>query len=241
MNRTILALGFASLIGASLLRAEEDNAGVAPNRISFFAVPLQCPAAPQIGCGLVSKPILVELEHQPTIKEAWLNESGTLIAVVWRNSADPEAGTNAAQRVLQNHGLTATEPAAAERAVDLKSFTSGQAWYHSTEVEILSKEEAKIIAARLVRRVQAKAGLSDDKAKALETRFYEFMASPVMLAMSSRHTWIETAAPALLKVARELLSQNEVEAVREAIGKGFLPVAGDKEEAKGKFPDCCSR
>jgi hypothetical protein len=172
MNRTILALGFASLIGASLLRAEEDNAGVAPNRISFFAVPLQCPAAPQIGCGLVSKPILVELEHQPTIKEAWLNESGTLIAVVWRNSADPEAGTNAAQRVLQNH---------------------------------------------------------------------EFMASPVMLAMSSRHTWIETAAPALLKVARELLSQNEVEAVREAIGKGFLPVAGDKEEAKGKFPDCCSR
>ena len=237
----IIALGIASLIGASLLRAEEEKAGIAPDLISFFPVQLQCPAAPQIGCGLVSKPILLELQREPAIAEAWLNETGTVVAGVWRNSADAEVRTSA-QRVLQKHGLTSTELGAAARAVELKSFVSGEAWYHSTDVDTLSKQEARIIAARLVRRVQRKVRLSDDKAKTLEARFYDFMASPAMLAMSSPQTRIEAATPALLKVARdEHLSQNEVGAVQEAIAKGFLPVAGDKEETKGGIPDCCSR
>ena len=184
----------------------------------------------------------LELQREPAIAEAWLNETGTMVAVVWRNSADAEVRTSAAQRVLQKHGLTATELGAAARVVELKSFVSGEAWYHSTDVDTLSKQEARIIAARLVHRVQRKVRLSDDKAKAMEVRFYDFMASPAMLAMSSPQTWIETATPALLKVARdEHLSQNEVGAVQEAIAKGFLPVAGDKEETKGGIPDCCSR
>ena len=131
MKRMIIALGIASLIGASLLRAEEDKAGIAPDLVSFFAVQLQCPAAPQIGCGPVSKPILLELQREPAIAEAWLNETGTVIAVVWRNSADAEVRTSAAQRVLQKHGQMATElrarERAQERALELKSFVAGEA------------------------------------------------------------------------------------------------------------------
>ncbi len=48
MKRTILALGFASLIGASLLGAEENKNRITADRISLFTVPLRCPAAPDI-------------------------------------------------------------------------------------------------------------------------------------------------------------------------------------------------
>lgn len=80
MKRTALVLGIASVIGASLLGAEESKTAAAPDRVSFFKVPFQCPAAPQIGCGSASKPILLELQHEPIIAEAWLNQTGTVLA-----------------------------------------------------------------------------------------------------------------------------------------------------------------
>jgi hypothetical protein len=70
MKRTTLVLGIVGAICASLLGAEESKTAIAPERISLFRVPLQCPAAPQIGCGNASKPILLELQREPTIAEA---------------------------------------------------------------------------------------------------------------------------------------------------------------------------
>jgi hypothetical protein len=52
MKRRILALGFASLIGESLLGAEENRNGITADRISLFTVPLRCPAAPDIRLAL---------------------------------------------------------------------------------------------------------------------------------------------------------------------------------------------
>src|SRR6266550_2309017 len=37
-----------------------------------------------IGCGSASKPILLDLERQAGVLEAWLNRAGTIIAVVWK-------------------------------------------------------------------------------------------------------------------------------------------------------------
>src|SRR2546425_5658925 len=43
------------------------------SRLSFYEVPLVCPAAPQIGCGSASKPLLLELERSDVVSQAWLN------------------------------------------------------------------------------------------------------------------------------------------------------------------------
>src|SRR5215831_5535476 len=51
--------------------------------VSFYKVPLVCPAAPHIGCGSASKPLLVELERSGVVAEAWLNRAGTVMAIVW--------------------------------------------------------------------------------------------------------------------------------------------------------------
>src|SRR5882757_5092815 len=53
--------------------------------ITFYKTPLVCNAAPTIGCGSRAKPILLEMEKSPAVKEAWLNRSGTILAIVWKD------------------------------------------------------------------------------------------------------------------------------------------------------------
>src|SRR5216684_6062215 len=67
-----------------------NAATLTADRVSVFKAPLVCPAAPQIGCGGASKPILLDLERQPGVLEAWLNRAGTIIAVVWKLEANAE-------------------------------------------------------------------------------------------------------------------------------------------------------
>jgi copper chaperone CopZ len=60
----------------------KNAAATTADRVSLFKVSLQCPAAPQIGCGSAAKPILLNLERQPAMGEAWLNRAGTMIPVI---------------------------------------------------------------------------------------------------------------------------------------------------------------
>src|SRR5258708_1259674 len=46
--------------------------------VSIYKVGLICNAAPNIGCGSRSKPVLLTLEKNPAVKEAWLNRQGTM-------------------------------------------------------------------------------------------------------------------------------------------------------------------
>src|SRR5262249_48913282 len=59
--------------------------------VSMFEVPWVCPAAPAIGCGSHAKPILLQLERNPSVREAWLNRQGTMVAVVWSSDANKKA------------------------------------------------------------------------------------------------------------------------------------------------------
>src|SRR6266545_4757407 len=145
--------------------AGENAVATTPGRISLFKVSLQCPAAPQIGCGSASKPILLDLERQPAVREAWLNRAGTMIAVVWKPESDAETRRNVIAELEEDHATEMQGPSGDE---DLKSFLSGKGWYRGADVDRLSEEEAGIIATRLVRRVQAKAALAKDKAEGLQ-------------------------------------------------------------------------
>src|SRR6516164_3603407 len=90
MRTDIVAVLTSALLSALLAIAAENAETVPADRISIFRVPLVCPAAPQIGCGSASKPILLDLEKQPGVLEAWLNRAGTRIAIVWKPGSDAE-------------------------------------------------------------------------------------------------------------------------------------------------------
>src|SRR6266849_3990741 len=159
---TVLAGG---LLYAPFAHAADATATVTADRVSVFKAPLVCPAAPQIGCGSASKPILLDLEKQPGVLEAWLNRAGTIISVVWKSDADAEARRKVVAELKEDH---ATEREGKSRDESVKDFLSGKGWYRGADVDRLSEEEAGIIAARFVRRVQAKTALAKDRAERLQ-------------------------------------------------------------------------
>ena len=143
------------------------------------------------------------------------------------------------QAVLGENALKSAELGGAARDAELKSFLSGNAWYHGTEVDNLTRQESWIIAGRLLRRIRAKVALADEKAEALEAIFADIMARNALMGLTPQG-WTAATKEQLSKAANENLSQNEIEAFQDAITKGFLPVADDKEEQNGSTPDCCS-
>src|SRR5947199_8826695 len=129
----------SALLYATLASAAENAPAATPDRISVFKVPLVCPAAPQIGCGSASKPILLDLERQAGVLEAWLNRAGTIIAVVWKPESNAETRRNVATELKEDH---AVEMQGKSRNEAVKDFLSGKGWYRGADVDRLSEEEA---------------------------------------------------------------------------------------------------
>ena len=75
MKTHLTAVLASGLLYAPFAIGAENATAVTADRISVFKAPLVCPAAPQIGCGSASKPILLDLERQAGVLEAWLNRA----------------------------------------------------------------------------------------------------------------------------------------------------------------------
>ena len=109
--------------------------------ITFYDVPLVCGAAPAIDCGSRAKPLLMDLEQQSTIKEAWLNRTGTIMAIVWSRSVFTE---EVAKPAFEKHEIPYTERRHDNQTTG--SFRSEGRWLRCAEVDRLSLEEARVIA-----------------------------------------------------------------------------------------------
>src|SRR6266480_713814 len=198
----------------------ENAAATTANRISVFRAPLVCPAAPQIGCGSASKPILLDLERRAGVLEAWLNRGGTIIAVVWKPEWNAETRRNVATELKEDH---AVEMQGKSRDEAVKDFLSGKGWYRGADVDRLSEEEAGIIAARLVRRVQAKTALSKDKAEGLQLALTDGLRKQLTGASCGPNQ----KQPSLEDAAGKYLDQEQIKILREAIEKGARPLPNE--------------
>ncbi len=194
------------LLYVTLASAAENAAAATLDRISVFKVPLVCPAAPQIGCGSASKPILLDLERQPGVLEAWLNRAGTIISVVWKPDSDAETRRNVTAELKEDH---ATELEGKSRDNAVKDFLSGKGWYRGADVDRLSEEEADIIAARLVRWVRAKTVLANDKAEGLQRAFSDRLCKDL--------TGKSTGPNRLEDIARKYLNEEQTKILKQAI------------------------
>lgn len=199
-----------------------DRQTIEPDRISLFAVSLQCAAAPEIGCGSRAKPLLGDLEHRPGLTGAWLNEAGTVLAVVSEKGSPHEARLDAVRSASKDRKITANELTDARREEALKNFRSGRGWRGSAGMDELSTTEAQIIAARLVRRINEKHELPDEQAARLRAAFARVFAERFSKAETGE------AGEELLRVASGQLDSEATAALREAIAAGYRPLAGEK-------------
>lgn len=210
----------------------ETTAAITADRISLFKVWLQCPAVPQLGCGSAARPILLDLERQPAVVEAWLNRAGTTIAIVWKPESDAETRRNVtaelarvfrqrpAWPIKEDH---ATELQGESRDEGLKDFLSGKGWYRGADVDRLSEEEAGIIAARFVRRVQAKTALGKDKAEGLQRALAD-----VFEKLFTGGELGKKAEPFQLKdVAGQYLDEEQLKILKEVMDSGLRPLPNE--------------
>src|SRR5215510_5649950 len=165
MLKTITTVCCLTMLSCAPSFHAAEGAETPAKQVSIFQVPWQCPAAPAIGCGSHAKPILLQLEADPSVREAWLNRQGTMVAVVWNPDAKKKARREAEKTLKEQK---ASKISGSKEANALAEFNSGKGWYRGAEVDLLSEEEAGVIAARWVRRVQVKTTLTADKAKGLE-------------------------------------------------------------------------
>ncbi len=138
--------------------------------------------------------------------EAWLNRAGTIISVVWKPDSDAETRRNVTAELKEDH---ATELEGKSRDNAVKDFLSGKGWYRGADVDRLSEEEADIIAARLVRLVQAKTALPKDKAEELQHAFSDTLRKDL--------TGKSVGPNRLEDVAREYLDQEQIKILKQAI------------------------
>jgi len=197
--------------------------------VAFYQVPLMCPAAPGIGCGSRSKPILLVLESMPIIEEAWLDRQGKVLAIVWTAGTAEAARANAVVAVRNAHNLSAEELTGGAQDAALQSFRSGRDWYRGAEVDRLSEEEAGIIADRLMLRVTAKAPTISPKAEWLRSIMTNIIRSCLV---KSRDPFSkpcrETFADDLIAAVGDHLGAAEIDALQEATKAGFRPLAGER-------------
>jgi hypothetical protein len=219
MKTQLIAVLLSGLLYPPLASTADDAAAAPADRISVFKAPLVCPAARQIGCGSASKPILLDLEQQPGVLEAWLNRAGTIIAVVWKPDATAEARSHVAGELKEDR---ATEIEGASRDEAVKDFLSGKSWYHAKDVDRLSEEEADVIAARLVRRVQAKTTLAKDKAEGLQRALADAYRQRLTNKISR-----EQELSRFQEIGREYLAKDQIAILNEAIEGGVLPLPNE--------------
>ena len=232
MRKSFIALAFAviSALWATASFAAEGRSKVQPELVSFYQVPWQCPAAPEIACGGLAKPVLRELEQNTGIAEAWINRAGTVLAVVG-SDRNREARTKTVLALLREifEKDVATELQGEARTMELASFRSNAPWYRGAQVDALSIEEADIIAARLVHRIKAKMALSEDKARLLTASFADILKARFIRSSDAPRTGDQKPRDEQLRdIARAQLGTAGVSAFNEAIAKGERPAPGEK-------------
>ena len=228
MKQTLTTLAIGGLLCCVWARAEDTKTAPknpSPDRLSVFQVPLQCTAAPQIGCGSRAKPMLLELERDSNVSEAWLNRAGTKIAVVWKPESKAKARRSVATKLKEHE---ATEIKGKPRDEAITEFLSGDGWYRGAEVDRLSEEEAGIIAARLVQRVEAKTTLPKEKAEALQ----HALADALKKRLTDDKTKLDQNGllkleDRLQQVAGQYLDKDQIPILKEAIAGGWRPLPNE--------------
>lgn len=238
---------------AQLKETTEKSKGMKPEGsanvkgdVSFYEVPLVCAAAPEIGCGSKSKPVLLGLEKKNTvISEAWLNRTGTVIAVVWQKGTSPDLRKATTNAVFEENNMNVTGLSGQKHQNMLTDFGSKTNWYEGNDVDKLSTEEADVIANRLLTRISSNATLSKENSEALKKEFADVFKSRFTknygseINSNEQKVWTVSELNIeedLLAVGKKYLTESELTSLREAIALGLRPTENESKNSK----TCCA-
>lgn len=183
--------------------------------VSFYESPLVCHAAPSIGCGSKAKFMLVDLEkYNNAVDGAWLNKSGTVVAVRWIVGTDENKKIEIIKIVSTDHNIKLSTLAAGETVNYAKSFPNSSEWFKGKEVDKLSKEEAGIIAQNTIASYKTKKLIQPSFEKKFQADIEKIYAT-LFLSISS---YKELTTEAYNKVESQIQQAGE-----KYVGNGKMP------------------
>jgi len=192
---------------------------VKAENISFYKVPLVCGAAPTLGCGSRSKPVLLDLEKSDGVKEAWLNRNGTVMAVLWSEKTDQNARREIVNAVFSKHQVNASELLMDDYALNYESFERKKDWFQGADVNQLSREEAGIFAEQLLQPIKAKTKvnfLDEQKLREKITdTFYDFFLHYESLDELGDPKVYQTKLGDIIDYGEDLLGEGSMPSVEE--------------------------
>lgn len=191
---------------------------------TFYRVPLMCKAARGLGCGSRARPVLLELQQKPAVQEAWLNQTGDILAVVWKPGSRAVERQSAVAAVAEAHGVSVDELDAAARDAALTSFQAGTGWHRGTDVDQLSAQEARVIANRLLHRVVTTTPSVQPRIAIVEPT----LTNTILQLLVSGCTSPQRCKDSLLTAARPHLRTSELAALKDAIERGFTPLGNEQ-------------
>ena len=212
-------LAAAVIIVPALTWAQTDQ-------VSFYEVPLACPAARGLGCGSAAKPVLLALEKKRTVQEAWLDHPGTTLAIVWKKSSKPGARLADIQAMADDRGVSLRELSGEPRREALKSFPTRSGWYRGADVDRLSEEEAGVIVDRLVRRAMVKEPTIGGKTEPLKAALTKVVREQLTGCTTTQCR--EDCHKQLVDIARQQLNDREFNALMDAEKQGYRPVGDER-------------
>jgi predicted DNA binding protein len=148
-----------------------------------------------------------------------------LIAVVWKAEANAKARRDVTKQ-LKAH--KASEIKGKARSKALADFQSRAGWYRGAEVDRLSEEEAAIIAARLVGRIEARSSLTPEKSAGLKRALTEIIRARLVEENPDATREPLKAAAAERKVLVEFLDDQQFEILKAAIEQGWRALPDEK-------------
>jgi hypothetical protein len=140
---------------------------------------------------------------------------------VWKEGATPTEEARVVETVLKDEAASELMGKAREKA--FAEFSSGNGWYRGEALNQLSAEEADVIAGRLVRKIRSIVSVRNNTAKALHHGFSDAIKRRLTGELPDR----SSTEAEVLKVCRQQLSKEDVEAVQTAL-KNFHPNRDDQ-------------
>ncbi len=190
------------------------------DRITFYEVGLVCPAAPKIGCGSRSKPILKSLAADSRVAGTWLNEAGTRLAIGWKQKA---VSLDELNQLLAGYGIAANAVSEAASAELLATFHSGRGWFDAASVDRLSEHEAGVIAARLVNRLADKVTLTPEQRTTLRNAIEQSCRNRFIAGIDG-----DTEKEMLAAAKKARLDPTAIVALRQVAALGYRPLPGEE-------------
>lgn len=221
----------------------KDNAKSKKSVTTFYETPLVCNAAPEIGCGSRAKPALLALEKDPSVKEAWLNRQGTVIAIVWKDKAQTES---VAKRIFEENNIEFTELSDKQAKDYSKSFPKTNAWYRGADVDALSKEEATTIAETAVKFALDNKIINKDEAEKIKADLESYFKKELVLIRAneqlnkdSQNKWMEAMYGIVEKYIGKERTEKAMKLYRENCEKECKKDASCTQPEANK--SCCNK